>query len=165
MERRNRRAVSIGWLSAILIIGVSACRAESRSDRTDASPETQSDLRTAIVVPEAGRDMVRREMRQMLSALQGVLVATTNEDLTGVAEAAREGGIAIAVDTDPAVASRLPDEFERLGVATHEAFDDLASAVDAGAPRDSVLERLGRLTSNCVSCHETYRLVSSPDSE
>lgn len=101
----------------------------------------------------------------MLSALQGVLVATTNEDLTGVADAAREGGIAIAVDTDPAVASRLPDEFERLGVATHEAFDDLASAVDAGAPRDSVVERLGRLTSNCVSCHETYRLVSSSDSE
>lgn len=157
--------VSIGWLSAMLIVGVSACRAESRPDRVDASPETQSDVRTAIVVPEAGRDMVRREMRQMLSALRGVLVAMMNEDLTGVADAARTGGMAVAVDTDPAVASRLPDEFERLGVATHEAFDDLASAVDAGAPRDSVLERLGRLTSNCVSCHETYRLASPPDSE
>jgi len=157
--------MSLGLLTAGLVVGVFGCGPEADVGRANETSPAQDDSRTAIAVPEAGREMVRREMRQMLSALHGVLAATLNEDLAGAAEAARAGGMAVAVDTDPAVASRLPEEFERLGVATHTAFDDLARAVEAGATGDTVVARLGRLTSNCVSCHETYRLVASPASE
>ena len=97
-------------------------------------------------------------MRQMLSALNGVLTAAGASDSAALVEAARSGGMAVAVDTDPALADRLPEEFKRLGVDTHRAFDGVAEAAESGASIDTIAGRLGRLTANCVACHESYRL-------
>lgn len=63
----------------------------------------------------------------------------------------------VAVDTDPALADRLPDEFKRWGADTHRAFDGVAEAAGAGTPIDTIAGRLSRLTANCVACHESYR--------
>lgn len=98
----------------------------------------------------------------MLSALNGVLTALASDDVSAVADAARSGGTAVAVDADPALAERLPAEFRQLGMETHQRFDALAEAAESGAPRDSLLRRLGRLTANCVACHETYTVVPAP---
>ena len=116
--------------------------------------EVAGDLRTEVVVPARARE----DNRDMLAALNRVLVALDRGDEVSIAEAARSGGMAIAVDADPAVAARVPQAFARLGMSTHLAFDALAEAVEAGASRDSVVAHLGRLTGNCVACHETYRL-------
>lgn len=121
-----------------------------------------ADRRQAVVVPEAARQTVLSEMRQMLEALNGVLAASVPFDRAAVREAALSGGTRIAVDMDPAMAERLPDAFVQLGTSTHRDFDALAEAVGAGASRDTVLSRLAALTARCVSCHATYRL-ETPD--
>lgn len=121
----------------------------------------EGDRRRPIVVPEPARQTVLLEMRQMLEALNGVLEASAPFDRRAVREAALSGGTRIAVDMDPAMARRLPEEFVRLGSSTHEDFDDLAEIVEEGATRDTVISRLSALTANCVSCHAAYRLETS----
>jgi uncharacterized membrane protein len=116
------------------------------------------DRRTAIRLPPGAREAVLAEMRQMLEALDGVLRNASEMDRDAMAEAARSGGTRIALDTDPAMERRLPDEFVRLGASTHEGFDALAGAIEAGADRDTLFARLAGLTSKCVSCHASYRI-------
>lgn len=123
-----------------------------------AEQHAAGDTREEITVPAVVTHMVRAEMRQMLVALNRVLGAAADDDAAGVAEAARAGGTAIAVDMDPALADALPGEFMQLGMATHRAFDAVAEAAEARSGTDSILAALHRLTSNCVACHTTYRL-------
>lgn len=124
----------------------------------EASPP-EEDRRQAIAVPEAARRTILWEMRQMLRALHGVLRASVAFDRAAIREAALSGGTRIAVDTDPALAQRLPEDFVELGSGTHRDFDALAEAVEGGASRDTVLARLSALTAKCVTCHASYRLA------
>ncbi|HKK28642.1 MAG TPA: hypothetical protein VKB18_11210 [Gemmatimonadota bacterium] len=101
-----------------------------------------------------------RETRQMLEALNGVLRNSPAMDREAMADAALAGGTRIAVDTDPAVAERLPEALIRLGTSTHEGFDERARTIRSGASRDTVLAHLAGLTSQCVSCHASYRVVA-----
>lgn len=128
-------------------------------------PAQEADRRQAVALPERARQTVLREMRQMLEALNGVLRAAVEMDRPALREAALSGGTRIAVDTDPAVARRLPEEFVRLGSSTHRDFDALAGAVEAGAGRDTLLARMAGLTSKCVSCHASYRVVARAGGE
>lgn len=123
-----------------------------------------ADGRRVIRLPAAARETVLKEMRQMLEALNGLLLAMAEGDRQAMVERALSGGTAIAVDTDPAIAERLGEDFVAPGSSTHEGFDALAGAIEGGADRDSVLARLGTLTSKCVACHASYRveIVESP---
>jgi len=145
-----------------LAVAVACDQPRDEGDRTTgqsmAEQHAVGDTREEIVVPAAVRHMVRAEMRQMLVALDRVLGSAAAHDAAGLAEAARSGGTAIAVDMDPALARALPAEFMRLGMATHRAFDAVAEAAETGVGADSVLAALHRLTNHCVACHTTYRL-------
>lgn len=123
----------------------------------------REDARQSIVLPEAARQTVLHEMRLMLEALNGVLRHAVTMDRGRMAEAALSGGTRIAVDTDPAVAKRLPEDFIRLGAGTHRDFDALAEAIEAGIGRDTLFARLGGLTSKCVSCHASYRVTTEEE--
>ena len=130
-----------------------------RSDPVSVAIEgTQEDTRTAVLLPSPARNGVLKEMRQMLAAVNGILSGAASKDGGRMAEAARSGGMIMAVDMDPAMMSRLPEEFRRLGMSTHRDFDALAERIDAGQPLDTVLVRLAQLTGKCVACHATYRL-------
>jgi hypothetical protein len=96
-------------------------------------------------------------MRTMLNSLNQLLTAGARGDTAGMRVAATRSGLATAVD--PALEKLLPEEFLQLGMSTHRQFDELGAAVQRGVSADSVLTRLGQLTSNCVACHATYRLA------
>lgn len=149
------------WMATAMALALLATPALTAG--VEAQEPPPQDTRQTIVLPEQARQTVLHEMRLMLEALHGVLASSVEMDRDRMAEEALSGGTRIAVDTDPAVAKRLPDEFIRLGSSTHVAFDDLAEAIRAGASRDSVLGRLGTLTSKCVSCHASYRVVTPDD--
>lgn len=119
-------------------------------------PAASTDLRTPLHLPAEGQHALRTEMRTMLASLNRILEGLAREDTAAMAGAARASGLATAAD--PHLEQLLPAEFLRMGVATHRQFDTLAAAIQAGIPRDSVVDRLGRLTGSCVACHETYRL-------
>ena len=118
-----------------------------------------ADGRQAIVLPPASRDRVLSEMRTMLASVQGVLTGLADNDMKGVAQAARVSGMAAAVDMSPQLMAALPLEFKRLGMGVHSSFDELAAAAEAGASKNEILSRLGSQLSSCVACHASYRLV------
>lgn len=159
---RNGRGIRRYVRGSLVVCGLVAFSSCDVVPEDEAGPESAivTDERTALELPPPARKQVRTEMRQMLSALNGVLAAIARNDIPAVADAARSGGTAIAIDADPALAERLPMEFRRLGMETHRRFDTLAEAAASGAPRDSLLQRVGALTTNCVACHETYTAVS-----
>lgn len=157
MQRPDRRLVTAA--AAVLVV-TSVPMTVTRAQ--EAHPGETQDARETIVLPEKARTTVLGEMRQMLEALNGVLTAAVEMDRDRMAEAALSGGTRIAVDTDPAVAQRLPKQFVRLGSSTHRDFDALAETIRGGASRDSLLARMARLTAKCVSCHASYR-VETPE--
>lgn len=161
LNRRNAyRLPGIFGGIVMLLAAFGAC--DDQQEDVQPEPGIVPDDRAVLELPPEARSQVRSEMRHMLSALNGSISSLARGDLPGVAEAARSGGTAVAVDTDPALAERLPVEFRDLGMDTHRRFDSLAAAADTGAATDSLLQALGKLTANCVACHETYTAVSLP---
>lgn len=96
-------------------------------------------------------------MRAMLASLAAILAAT-GADSSAVRSAARQAGTSAAADT--ALEHLLPEPFIEQGLATHAAFDSLASAPPAALAADSIRERLGRILGRCVACHSQYRITA-----
>lgn len=156
--RSLRPAVGLVALAAALGCEQPRDEGDQATRASVAEQHAGGDTREEIVVPAAVRQSVRAEMRQMLGALDRALGSAAANDADGVAEAARSGGMAIAVDMDPALADALPAEFLQLGMATHQAFDAVAEAAETDLGADSVLAALHQVTNHCVACHTTYRL-------
>lgn len=151
MTRAVPRLLCSALLPALLL-SVAACA-------TPEPPAAEStDVRQRLELPAPLRDKVLLEMRLMLEAMNGILSGVTVGDPTAVAAAARGAGMAMAADVDPDIKSRLPEEFLKLGMSTHKAFDQLADRLEAGGTIDGALEDLAKVTGNCVACHATYRL-------
>lgn len=136
------------WL--LILLGV-AC-----VERPRAPTQSRADGRQVTRVPLEARDAVRAEMRTMLSSLHDIMNGSLVGDTAAMRAAATRSGLATAAD--PALEKLLPEGFLRLGVNTHQQFDELSAALATGIPRDSVTGRLTRITGNCVSCHATYQL-------
>jgi cytochrome c556 len=113
------------------------------------------DPRTAVQLTAEQRNAVLTEMRTMLGSVSGVLGAAARNDSAGIRGAAHASGAAAAAD--PALEKLLPEAWLQMAEQTHSGFDSLAAAGAKG--RDTVIARLGRVTTNCVSCHAMYRLA------
>ncbi len=122
------------------------------------SVETAPDGRQALQLTVAERNMVLREMRAFLVAVQNILDATNREDMKAAAAAARKVGMAAQGDIPPGLIGKLPLAFKKLGFSTHKQFDELAlDAAQLGDPQHT-REQLAALMSNCLACHATYSL-------
>jgi cytochrome c556 len=135
------------WLVAALGVATlgAGCGGEA------ASPDT----RTAVQLTAEQRNAVLTEMRTMLGSVSSVLGAAVRNDSAGVRGAARASGTSAAAD--PALEKLLPEAWLQMAMQTHSGFDSLAAAGAKG--RDTVVARLGKVTTNCVSCHAMYRLA------
>jgi hypothetical protein len=147
MFRRQCAQAACGLL---MVVGI-ACVERSR-----APAHAGADGRQVTWVPREARDAVRTEMRTMLGSLHEILNGSLVGDTSAMQAAAKRSGLGTAVD--PTLEKLLPEGFLRLGVSTHQQFDDLAAALATGIPPDSVASRLTRITGNCVSCHASYTL-------
>lgn len=125
-------------------------------ERSRAPAQSGADARQVTRVPLEAREAVRAEMRTMLGSLHDILNGSLVGDTSAMEAAAKRSGLAAAAD--PTLEKLLPEGFLRLGVGTHQQFDELAAALATGIPRDSVVARLTRITGNCVSCHASYGL-------
>lgn len=141
-------------------VGDQGAAADDTSAASPSAATEQAGVRRTLVLPAKARETVLREMRLMLEAVHGMIAATAEGDRRAMAREARSGGTAIAVDRDPAIVKRLPEEFVELGSSTHVHFDSLATRIERGISRDSALTELGSLTAKCVACHAGYRVVT-----
>jgi hypothetical protein len=119
---------------------------------------TSPDGRTAVLLGPGERDIVLAEMRHFLEAVQQISAGVQQRDMAAVEKAGRAAGAAAAHGVPASLMGKLPLDFKRLGLDTHQRFDALA--LDAGqlADPDHALAQLSELLGNCVACHSAYRI-------
>ena len=137
----------------LLVMATASCQPAP----APAPPDDGGDTRTPVVLPAEARTKILAEMRIMLGSVHDILVALPAGDTAGVRVAAERSGVAAAVD--PELVKLVPAQFVQMGMAAHQGFDDVRSAVTAGAGTDSIVAMLSRSTASCVACHATFRLV------
>lgn len=124
-----------------------------------------ADGEIAICASDETRAAVRAEMRGLLAAVHGVHLALAERDFEALAGHASAAGSAMRgrIEEGHGHPPGLPHEFVKLGIATHAAFDDLATlAREGGRPRE-LLPALSAVTGHCVGCHARYHLTGDSD--
>jgi len=117
-----------------------------------------TDGRTEIVLNDNERNLVLAEMRAFLVSVQQINQGIASNNMTLVAEYARQSGNAATGSMPGTLVGKLPLAFKKLGRDTHAKFDQLAMDADDLGDRDHALEQLSTLMKNCVDCHATYRI-------
>jgi hypothetical protein len=118
-----------------------------------------TDGRTEIVLAPVERDLVLREMRDLLKAVHGV-VTGVSDPAQGMKEAersARAAGMTMAADVDPALMAKLPLPFKQMGMSVHQDMDRLADAIVQKETSAQILARVSSITARCTTCHDLYR--------
>jgi hypothetical protein len=156
MKRRATRGFGHGrpvLLAAALLVPAATLRAAEGEVAICASAET--------------RAAVRDEMRRLLEAVHGVHAALAERDFGALAERAAAAGGALRDSVEKSGGRGhppgLPHEFVKLGIATHAAFDDLATLAREDARPRELLPALSAVTGHCVACHARYRLTADAD--
>lgn len=116
------------------------------------------DKRQALQLSEYQRSFVLEEMRALLSGTQNILVALSANDMDAVAKYARPLGMAMQRNAGGHLHGALPMEFMKLGMATHQDFDLIATDAESIRDPGHTLQQLGQTMGKCVACHATYQL-------
>ena len=116
-----------------------------------------ADDRILIPVTQGERAFVMKEMRLMLEALQGIFMAMEAGDMDALAEAASSSGAIIKEALPIGLRARLPADFNRFSVDSHEGFMAMARAAKKGVGRDRMIALLSEQLGSCTACHDTYR--------
>lgn len=151
----NGRNCRICW--SLLIVVLAAVAAGAYRLLSGGHTHTAGDGREEIVLEAAERDLVLAEMRTFLSAVQGITLALTQDDLQALAQHARKVGAAAAGQIPASLVHALPLEFKTLGRRVHADFDQLALDAEQLGDRDHALRQLGDILGQCVACHARYR--------
>jgi hypothetical protein len=123
--------------------------------RPTPSAASALDARQPVRLRYEAREAVLAGMRGMMASVHGVMQACASGDTAAIRRAAAQSGAAMALG--PGLAAVLPPEFVHLADVAHRGFDAVADV--AGASKDTVAGRMAAVTTTCVSCHATYRLV------
>ncbi|MCP5088329.1 MAG: cytochrome c [Rhodobacteraceae bacterium] len=143
------------WGTNVLMIGVIAFAAYTFI--FGKTGEVGDDGRTAVMISADEKELVLGEMRGLLEAVQAITGGLAENDLATVAESAHAVGMSSTGGEPAALIAKLPLEFKKLGMGTHQAFDDLGNeATDMGDAK-VVLGMLGDVLQNCTACHASYR--------
>jgi len=150
------RSCKLCWGVSVLLIAVIA--AMFYMFMIHGSVTASEDGRTAIVLTPGERDLVLLEMRGFLESVQAITTGLAEKDMATIAENASKVGMATAGAVPTTLMAKLPLEFKTLGMATHEAFDNLAREAQDMGDGQVVLSSLGELMNNCTTCHAGYRI-------
>lgn len=122
-------------------------------------PQMQATDRTLISVSPAERKFVLKEMRIMLEALQGIMMALESGDAESLAEAAGSSGNVMLVALPPSLMAKAPKNFRIMARSAHQGFDRIEAAAKSGVDKSKVISLLSDLLGECTACHDTYRFV------
>ena len=117
-----------------------------------------TDSRISIVLQSGERELVLSEMRNMLSAVQGILEGANQGDVNRIVQSSRSVGMAAAADENPLLMAKLPLAFKTLGLSVHRDMDEIANAAEGGKPAPELLKMASNTLTKCVACHASYRL-------
>jgi hypothetical protein len=120
-----------------------------------------TDGRTAVVLQPSERDFVMKEMRGLLAATQEITEGASQGDTQRIIKAARSAGMAGTAEVNPAIMTKLPIEFKKLGLSLHGDMDEIAKAGEAGKPVPELLKMTSNALAKCVACHSAWQIKTS----
>jgi hypothetical protein len=120
--------------------------------------ENALEHRTPVRLAPEEKSHVHMEMRLFLSTVQLIVAGIASNDMKLVSVAAHEAGMVATEEVPAKLRDKLPQEFRKLGQATHQGFDDLSRDADSMGDAALAMKQLGQVMSHCVTCHATYRL-------
>ena len=127
-----------------------------------ASPCLAQDAREPALRTEVERDFILGQMRLFLQSTQAITVALSKNDLKTVADEAtargRKGTPLSAIP--PGMKAKETPAWTAMMGGARAGFDDIAKAAHEGAPPSELIGMLGATMSNCVGCHQSYRLAT-----
>ena len=154
----------LGWIVSLVLAAALAFMAYTFIVKGQVEPH--ADGRDAILLLPDERNSVLSEMRGLLEGAQGIIAASVEGDMQEVARLATSVGMVAADGESPQMIAKLPLAFMTLGMATHQAMDDLAVTAAGTDDPMVVLEELSNVMLNCVACHSSYRLgIEGADKE
>jgi hypothetical protein len=116
------------------------------------------DARRILPLTEHQRDHVLTEMRALLTGTQNILDALSKEDMALVAQEARSLGIGMAHKGEDHLKAVLPEEFMRMGMSVHKAFDQIAADAESLKDPKHTLRQLSKAMQTCNGCHAGYQI-------
>lgn len=116
------------------------------------------DTRRILPLTEHQRDHVLTEMRALLSGTQNILDALSKEDMAAVAREARSLGMGMAHKGEDHLKSVLPEEFMRMGMSVHKAFDEMGADAESLKDPKHTLRQLSKAMQTCNECHAGYQV-------
>ena len=154
LERRTQSiAYGLFVLALGVLAGVGAREASSRA-------QPQDDKRTPVALAADQRDAVLKDMRAMLTSMQGIMEGATRMDVPRIRAAAQAAGTAAMAAYDSETRAQFPEAFRKQSAETRAAFDALAEAVRGFTARDTTLAYMSRISAQCVSCHAQFKLIT-----
>lgn len=123
-------------------------------------PKNGDDSRQIVPLTESERTIVAAEMRQMLASVQGITEGLARGDLKAVLGAASKSGIAMMQALPSQIRMKFPAPFSQMGMASHQAFDQIAQGTKSIKDPAPVLKQLSGAMQSCIACHATYRFAS-----
>ncbi len=126
------------------------------------SPCMAQDAREPAVRTEAERAFILGQMRLFLQSTQAITVALGKNDLKTVQdEAAARGRKGTPVSAiPPGMKAKETPAWTAMMAGARAGFDDIAGAAHEGARPSELIGMLGDTMSNCVACHQSYRLAT-----
>ena len=157
----NSKARSWSRVAIALWIPTVAVLIWMARDRPLPDPQAQAgDTREGVGLLPDETEFVRRRMRENLVALHRILDAAAKDDMRTVAlVATHAGNLPMLGQQYPSLRGIIPPPWTQLGRMVHTEVGNLARAARRGMPVEELPEHLARVTSGCVSCHNTYRIA------
>ena len=128
------------------------------------------DRRRVLPLTEHQRNHVLTEMCALLSGTQNILDALSKADMAAVAREARSLGIGMAHKGEDHLKAVLPEEFMRMGMSVHKAFDQVAADAESLKDPKHTLRQLSKAMQTCNGCHAGYQIrvkehLTGPDAQ
>lgn len=154
---KNCKATLIALICSLLVIALMTYKFIIKGETVLAS-----DGRQALLLEPHERDLVLGEMRLFLQSVQQITQGVSEDNMDAVLNAAKQVGAAAQEGIPASLIKKLPLEFKKLGSDTHSKFDQLALDAEQFGDTKVALEQLSSLMTNCVACHEIYRIDPVP---
>ncbi len=125
----------------------------------DAKP--LKDERHSIALSAEERTAVLAEMRGFLESVHGIVGALASGKPATAADTAKLSGMGVMQGMPRTLMGKLPMEFRKLGMDTHQKFDALAMEAQGIGDAAVILKQLDAILANCNGCHAGYRFTTN----
>src|SRR6516165_8484208 len=122
------------------------------------------DDRTEVSLTPSERAYVLGQMRFFVESIQSITLGLADGDLALASEAAAARGAKRNANDPtfpPTLGAKLPQTWKQFGGNMRKGFDVLAQGIADKEETSRSLKQLSEVTTNCVACHASYRIVDA----